>query len=260
MESTYGYIISQESYFHIIEIQKRKEEKQMPLSKEIKDAVYSYCNGHLAEDSWYENEFDFVEDNNLRDRIIAEYRGTRFAYKLLEGIEAEEENKLFQVRHQILSYASIYEAIIHYILYEYYNNTKEFHDMKYHITYARIDIPASQKATLSQALLHNGEEIIPFHLQERQIEDAQIRFDSKCRTCEKLNILHDFVDKDGNAVGFVQELIDIYGYRNAIHIIAEQRKGIAYELELSKLAYLRMRPFIDQIKGKLKADKKSIYA
>lgn len=31
------------------------------------------------------------------------------------------------------------------------------------------------------------------------------------------------------------------------------------ELELSKLAYRRLRPFIDQIKEKLKADKKGIY-
>ena len=52
----------------------------------------------------------------------------------------------------------------------------------------------------------------------------------------------------------------IYGYRNAIHLVAEQRKGIEYELELSKRAYRRMRPFIDQIKAKLKIDKKGIYA
>ena len=47
---------------------------------------------------------------------------------------------------------------------------------------------------------------------------------------------------------------------DAIHLVAEQRKGIEYELELSKRAYRRMRPFIDQIKAKLKIDKKGIYA
>lgn len=56
------------------------------------------------------------------------------------------------------------------------------------------------------------------------------------------------------------EIIEIYGYRNAIHLVAEQRKGIEYELELSKRAYRRMCPFIDQIKEKLKMDRKGIYA
>ena len=52
------------------------------------------------------------------------------------------------------------------------------------------------------------------------------------------------------------ELIEIYSYRNGIHIIAEQRKHINYELDLSKRAYRRMRPFIDQLKEKLRQDGK----
>ena len=52
------------------------------------------------------------------------------------------------------------------------------------------------------------------------------------------------------------ELIELYSYRNGIHIMAEQRKGISYELELSKKAYRRMKPFIDQIKDKLHQDGK----
>lgn len=50
--------------------------------------------------------------------------------------------------------------------------------------------------------------------------------------------------------------IELYSYRNGIHILAEQRKGITYELDLSKKAYRRMRPFIDQIKERLIADGK----
>ena len=43
-------------------------------------------------------------------------------------------------------------------------------------------------------------------------------------------------------------------------LLQSSGKGIEYELELSKRAYRRMRPFIDQIKAKLKIDKKGIYA
>lgn len=34
----------------------------MPLAKEIKDAVYLYCNNHLADEAWYNEEFEFIED------------------------------------------------------------------------------------------------------------------------------------------------------------------------------------------------------
>ena len=48
----------------------------------------------------------------MKNRIITEFKAIRFAYKLYEGIEATNENLLFEVRNQILAYASIYEAVI----------------------------------------------------------------------------------------------------------------------------------------------------
>ena len=43
---------------------------------------------------------------------------------------------------QILMYASIYEAIIHYVLFdEYYQNTQEVKDLLIHKVTKRIDIP-----------------------------------------------------------------------------------------------------------------------
>ena len=80
-----------------------------------------------------------------------------------------------------------------------------------------------------------------------------MRFDDKCKTACKLGLIYPY-EKDGMVVDLPTEIIEIYGYRNCIHLIAEKRKGITYELELSKKAYRRMRPFIDQVKGKLLAD------
>ena len=207
----------------------------MPLAKEIKDAVYLYCNNHLADEAWYNEEFEFIEDEPLRKRLVEEFKGIRFAYKLYEGIEAKDENLIFEIRHQIFSYATIYEAVIHSVLYTYYKDTPEFHKLQYHVVPARIDIPEAKLA-------------------------AQIRFDDQCKTAEEIGLLHSFINKDGIEIDLTSEIIEIYGYRNAIHLVAEQRKGIEYELELSKRAYRRMRPFIDQIKAKLKIDKKGIYA
>lgn len=50
----------------------------MPLAKEIKDAVYLYCNNHLADEAWYNEEFEFIEDEPLRKRLVEEFKGVRF--------------------------------------------------------------------------------------------------------------------------------------------------------------------------------------
>lgn len=232
----------------------------MPLPNDIKAAVYQYCNNHLADETWYNGEFEFIEDQALRRRLVEEFKGIRFAYKLYEGIEAKDENLIFEIRHQIFSYATIYEAVIHSVLYTYYKNTPEFHELKYHFVPAKIDIPRTKLAVLKKELTHNGEEILTYRMQERKKEDTQIRFDDKCKTAERLGLLHGFIGNDGSTIDLTSEIIEIYSYRNAIHLVAEQRKGIEYELELSKRAYRRMRPFIDQIKEKLQIDRKGIYA
>ena len=71
-----------------------------------------------------------------------------------------------------------------------------------------------------------------------------------------MGLIHKFINDDGVEIDLPSEIIEIYSYRNGIHIIAEQRKGINYELDLSKKAYRRMRPFIDQLKDKLIQDGK----
>lgn len=231
----------------------------MAFDQSIQKEIYTYCNNHLPDNTFYEGTFDFIQDPNLKQRIIDEYKGIRFAYKLYEGIEATDENLLFEVRHQILSYASIYEAVIHYVLFTYYQDTDAFHDIQYINTLVKIDIPTNKQSELEKVLSHDGKDIIPCYKKDKKQDDRQIRFESKCAACKKLGILYD-IDKDGCAIDLAQEIAEIYSYRNAIHIIAEQRRGISYELELSKKAYWRMQPFIEQVKEKLKADGKGIYA
>ena len=79
----------------------------------------------------------------------------------------------------------------------------------------------------------------------------------KLRLCrqgkESAEILPDLKDVDDMPV-FCAELIRIYEIRNAIHIQAELKKQIEYHLLLSKIAYRRMQPFLEQIKNKLFKD------
>ncbi len=228
----------------------------MAFSKEIKSEIELYCTNHLATDLWYENEFCFIQNIELKNRIIAEFKAIRFAYKLYEGIEATSENLMFEVRNQILAYASIYEAVIENVLSTYYSNTTEFDSLMHHVVPIKISIPKNKQDILQDALLHDNKSIVPFYYDKKKKEKVQVRFDDKCRTAESLGLIHKFINFDGIEVDLPAEIIEIYSYRNGIHIIAEQRKGIIYELELSKKAYRRMRPFIDQLKEKLIKDGK----
>lgn len=232
----------------------------MPFSEELKTSIYDYCNNHLPGDDWYLEEFDFIEDLVLRKRIIEEFKGIRFAYKLYEGLDAIDENLIFEVRSQILAYASIFEAVIHYILYKYYKETPEFHSLQYHTVPTKMGYGEKRIDDVKRVLSWKGGELYIFHDQERKKDETQVRFDEKCKAAEALGLLHTFTNDQGETIDLPSEIISIYGYRNAIHLIAERRKGISYELELSKKAYLRMRPFVDQIKSGLKRDHKGIYA
>ena len=206
----------------------------MAFSEKIKKEIEDYCNNHLATDSWYENEFSFIRDVELRNRIIAEFKAIRFAYKLYEGIGATGANLIFEVRNQIFAYASIYEAVIESVLTTYYSDTIEFDSLMHHIIPIKVSIPQNKNAKLQDILSHNGKEIVPFYYERKEKEKPQVRFDAKCRTAESLGLIHKFVNKNGKEIDLPSELIEIYSYRNGIHIIAEQRKGISYELDLSK--------------------------
>ena len=232
----------------------------MAFSETLKNAINDYCNNHLADESWYENKFEFIEDGDLRKRLIEEFKSIRFAYKLYEGLEAKNENLIFEVRYQILAYASIYEAVIHYVLYNYYQNTTEFHNMQYHTVPTRMSFSEKQMEDVKRILSKPDEDLMIYHLQERKKDETQVRFDDKCRAAEALGLINVFTNEQKDTINLPAEIIEIYSYRNAIHLVAEQRKGIKYELELSKKAYRRMQQFIDQIIDRLKHDKKGIYA
>lgn len=228
----------------------------MAFTKETKKEIVEYCTNHLPEDLWYESEFDFIQDNKLRERIIKEFKAIRFAYKLYEGIGAKDENLIFEVRNQILGYASIYEAVIESVLDTYYQNTKEYENLIYHTVPVQISIPSTKKEILKKFLEHDGKEIVTFYYKRKKKDKPQVRFEDKCETAKKIGLIHSFTNKNGEEINMPEEIKKIYSFRNGIHLIAEQRKGIEYELDLSKKAYRRMRPFVDQIKEKLIEDKK----
>ncbi|MEE0419232.1 MAG: hypothetical protein UDG86_04190 [Lachnospiraceae bacterium] len=182
----------------------------MAFSEKLKSEIELYCNNHLATDSWYENEVSFIQDMELKNRIIAEFKAIRFAYKLYEGIEAIDENLIFEVRNQILAYASIYEAVIENVLSTYYSNTTEFDSLMHHVVPIKISIPENMQHILQEALSHDGKIIVPFYYDRKKKEKPQVRFDDKCRTAESLGLIHKILNNDAVEVDLPSEIIEIY--------------------------------------------------
>lgn len=133
----------------------------MAFSDETRNAIKGYIDGHLADWEWHKDRFSFISDQTLRNRLADEFISTRYVYKFLEGMAADDWLLRAQIRLQVLSYASIYEAVIHHILFDELSTNPKVQALTEFKTKKQISIPTSKKAALESALEHDGKEIIP---------------------------------------------------------------------------------------------------
>ena len=102
----------------------------------------------------------------------------------------------------------------------------------------QISIPSAKLDILNEHLEHDGKSIIPTYEGIGKTDETKVRFDRKAECAWSLGIIEEWL-KD--------ELVEFYEARNSIHIHAEIRKSLEYELDLSRRAYMRMQPFREQI-------------
>lgn len=205
----------------------------------LKYLLNDYVFAHLADESWYEKQFDYLSDPSLVKRLAEEYISARYIYKIFTSVDATGWKRKSQVRMQVLMYASIYEAVIHHILFTQIKNNTTI-DAMVNTTYKKeYSIPGSSMSLLKKYLDHDGKMIIPCFNAPTKKDITKIRFDEKATCANKIGIITDELCKD---------LIEIYEARNAIHIHAEIRKSQNYEIELSRKSYRRMKIFNEQIR------------
>jgi hypothetical protein len=196
----------------------------------------------LGDEKWHQEFFSFINDGKLAARLGEEFFSTRFIYKILEGINADKGLLRAQVRIQVLSYASIYEAVIHHILFERLPTDPAVAQLTEFPTKKEIAIPQGQMAIIKAHLRHAGHEIIPTYAAVGKTDISKVRFDKKAECAQSLG----FISRR-----LRDELTELYEARNAIHIHAEIRKSLQYQIDLSRLAYRRMAPFKEQVTNKL---------
>ncbi|OTG84621.1 hypothetical protein B9T33_02235 [Acinetobacter sp. ANC 5054] len=211
----------------------------MAFDEHVTQNVLNYITAHLPPDSWFDEFFSFVDDLDLKKILIEEFKGIRYLYKIFEGLEADDFLLRVQIKTQITCYASIYEAVIHHLLFVTFKDSDLVKDLYKYPTKKAFSIPQAHMSKLEQYLEHDGKTIIPMYDAVGRTSITQIKFEAKANCAHQLGLISEKL-KD--------ELIQIYHCRNAIHLHAEMKKDLTYdELDLSKIAYRRMQLFREQI-------------
>jgi len=214
----------------------------MSLNTETKKYLLEYIAAHVADEEWHVDFFSFINDPILAKRLGEEFISTRYIYKLLESLGAEEWLLRAQIRIQVFSYASIYEAVLHHLLFSTFKDRSEVTALTEFPTKKRISIPSANMNVLCKYLEHDGKTIIPTYETIGRTDESKVRFDKKAETAQLLGLIEPWL---------TEELVEFYEARNAIHIHAEIKKSLDYQIGLSKRAYLRMQPFQEQLVLKL---------
>ncbi|MFC6519790.1 hypothetical protein ACFQAT_08375 [Undibacterium arcticum] len=120
----------------------------MPFEKKIKDEIIVYVTRDIANEPWHVDFFRFISDQKLAQRLGEEFISTRCLYKILEGLDVTKWMLRAQVRQQIMSYASIYEAALHHLLFEVCSRSKSYRvraaDWKKRYIYSREQTRVAQ--------------------------------------------------------------------------------------------------------------------
>ena len=218
----------------------------MAFTEPIRKAVVEYVERDLPSDEFYERYFWFISDADLRERLEEEFRSARYIYKLLEGLTATDWLLTAQVKIQILLYASIYEAVLHHVLLQEYTASPEVVALTSYEHRKPINISGDIRTKIQNTYKPIGP-ISVYEIATRSIDERKIVFEDKAETARLLGLIDQSI-KD--------VVCNVYSYRNAIHLHAELRRGIAYEIEVAKEAYWRLQGFCQQISEKLIADGK----
>lgn len=218
----------------------------MAFTEPIRKAVVEYVERDLPSDEFYERYFWFISDASLRERLEEEFRSARYIYKLLEGLTAKDWLLTSQVKVQILLYASIYEAVLHHVLLQEYAASPEVIALTSYEHRKPINISGDIRTKIQKTYKPTGP-ISVYETEKRAIDERKIVFEDKAETARLLGLIDQSV-KD--------VVCNVYSFRNAIHLHAELRRGIAYEIQVAKEAYWRLQGFCQQISEKLLADGK----
>jgi rubrerythrin len=218
----------------------------MVMNLDLKENVRLYISNALPSLTSVYEYFDFIDDKHLRFRLAEEYLGARYCYKFFEGIRAEDWEQQTQVRLQVLLFASVYEAIIHHVLFKNEAKHQVVIDMVRDFEVKEQSLLKDDKKAIEHMSMKYNKKLRATYTKQISKDITKIRFDSKANAAAKIGIIDESMRKS---------LIKIYEVRNCIHIHAEVRKKQNYPIDLGKMAYQLCRPLCQQIKSYFEKNK-----
>ena len=95
----------------------------------------------------------------------------------------------------------------------------------------KIGIPGHKLEKISKELEHDKKDIIPCYNKVQAVDKTKIRYEQKVAALLELNLISE---------GLADDLVKLYEYRNTVHIEAEMKKKLVYDLSMGELAYRRV--------------------
>ncbi len=207
----------------------------MPIDKVLRGQINDYCKRDLQGDvQWYIDQFSFIDNVELRKKLGRAFYSARYIGKLMEALHVSGEDLHPFVKFQIIQYASIYEAVVSYLL---WNNFKSHEDVKKMQTHKSLKkVEALGKLT---KISYEDEAIYTCVIRDKKTAKNSIPFKEKIDCAVSIG----FVEKI-----YGEDIKLIYELRNLTHIETEAIKSINVKIEQSKKGYWRMKPFLDKIR------------
>src|SRR5690242_449962 len=209
----------------------------MPFPDSLAQQVDLYARSDLQGNvDWHIGQFSFLADDAaLQRRVGEEFFTARYIYKILEGLHLDDQWAVAaQARLQVLQYASIYEACLHHVLFETSRDHPLVQALGKYTSLKSYDVPPAKFRSFE----HDGRTIVASYWAENRAEVSKIRFDDKVDAAVAMSAIEESLGED---------LKKIYEARNSIHIHAELKKQLEFDLDLGRLAYLRVKPFREQL-------------
>ena len=208
----------------------------MSLEKTLRDQIQTYCTKDLPGDlDWHIQKFIFIDDVELRERLGRAFYAARYMSKLMEALYVQDNELHPFVKFQVMQYASIYEAVITYLLWNNFKDHEEVAALQTHKAYK----PISALANLT-TIKYGEEQVFTCVYKNEKTPKNSIPFGDKVDCSVRIG----FVD-----AMYAQDIKNVYTLRNLAHIETEAKKQIEIEIEHAKLGYWRMQPFLERIES-----------
>lgn len=231
----------------------------MDITQEIREAIVNYCNALIVPDSnylkkgghkehsieWFKKHFNFIDNTTLQIHLADAFYQSRFVYKLMQGLRLTAFKRGAMIKFQIQQYASIYEAIIDFVLETYYKS--EIKELLKEIEYRPIKV-LSSNSKFTVELNGKTETIVTCKQTTRDVPLKKTRIDKRTKIAVDLGII---------SQGIKESIDSLYDLRNNIHILKAASADYRPNINEAQRAFELMNPFVESVKNHLKGKKKS---